>query len=78
MDKASADCAKFKVENSAMLAYQSNDCNGHDFWLTRNGHGSGFWDRDLPHGAGRVLTDAAHRFGECDLYRGDNGQLFLS
>lgn len=19
---------------------------GHDFWLTRNGHGTGFWDRD--------------------------------
>src|ERR1700723_1133113 len=20
---------------------------GHDFWLTRNGHGAGFWDRGL-------------------------------
>lgn len=20
---------------------------GHDLWLTRNGHGAGFWDRDL-------------------------------
>lgn len=23
---------------------------GHDFWLTRCGHGTGFWDRDLPNG----------------------------
>jgi hypothetical protein len=23
---------------------------GHDIWLTRCGHGAGFWDRDLPNG----------------------------
>jgi len=23
---------------------------GHDLWLTRGGHGAGFWDRDLPNG----------------------------
>ena len=40
---------------------------GHDFWLTRNGHGAGFWDRGL--GAlGDKLTDAAKTFGSCDLY----------
>lgn len=22
---------------------------GHDLWLTRNGHGVGFWDRDFEH-----------------------------
>ena len=22
---------------------------GHDLWLTRNGHGAGFWDRDFEH-----------------------------
>lgn len=37
-----------------------------DFWLTRNRHGAGFWDR----GAGDVgkrLTQAAHGFGEQDV-----------
>ena len=23
---------------------------GHDLWLTRQGHGAGFWDRGLPNG----------------------------
>lgn len=44
---------------------------GHDFWLTRNGHGTGFWDRrngDL----GAWLTQQAEAFGEYDLYVGDD------
>ena len=28
---------------------------GHDLWLTRGGHGAGFWDRGLPNG--KELTD---------------------
>lgn len=30
---------------------------GHDYWFTRNGHGVGFWDRDLSD-IGAALTDA--------------------
>ncbi len=52
---------------------------GHDFWLTRNRHGTGFWDRPALHrAAGRRLTDAAHRHGEQDLYRGDDGQWHVA
>ena len=40
---------------------------GADFWLTRNRHGAGFWDRDLGR-LGEELTDAAHTFGEAHLY----------
>lgn len=50
---------------------------GHDFWLTRNGHGSGFWDRDIG-AAGEQLTQAAHKCGECNLYRGDDGRIYAS
>jgi hypothetical protein len=39
----------------------------HDFWLTRNGHGAGFWDRGLGE-IGDVLAKAAKTFGECNLY----------
>lgn len=31
---------------------------GHDFWLTSQGHGAGFWDRDLDE-VGDTLTDSA-------------------
>jgi hypothetical protein len=34
---------------------------GHDFILTANGHGAGFWDRGLG-GAGKTLTDACRGY----------------
>lgn len=40
---------------------------GHDFWLTRNGHGVGFWDRDLGE-VGERLTENAKPYGEASLY----------
>ena len=48
---------------------------GHDFWLTRNHHGAGFWDRDLSNGRGEILTQIAHSFGELSPYVGDDGQI---
>ncbi len=45
---------------------------GHDFWLTRQGHGTGFWDRkelesEIAPGLslGDALTAEAGKFGEC-------------
>lgn len=49
---------------------------GHDFWLTRNGHGAGFWDRGLGK-LGERLTQAAKLEGGCDLYVGDDGKVYL-
>lgn len=46
---------------------------GHDFWLTRQGHGTGFWDRkELPEALGEKLTEIAKAFGEAspEFYRG--------
>lgn len=40
---------------------------GHDFWLTRNRHGAGFWDRGLGE-VGDKLTTAAHSYGDSNLY----------
>jgi len=62
-----------------------NDCTvaqrfGHDFWLTRNRHGAGFWDRPEAWGEepAKRLTDAAHAEGSCDAYVGDDGLVYLS
>lgn len=46
-----ADCVEFQKVAAELLseAYSrgySAARAGHDFWLTRNGHGAGFWDRD--------------------------------
>ncbi len=43
---------------------------GHDFWLTRNHHGAGFWDRGLGE-LGDELTKRAHAYGEAWLYIAD-------
>ena len=52
---------------------------GHDFYLTRNGHGAGFWDRWFDGGEretmGNGLADAARTWGESDFYVGDDGKL---
>ena len=48
----------------------------HDFWLTRNHHGAGFWDRGLG-GLGAQLTHHAHQAGERWPYQGDDGLVYF-
>ena len=70
-----ADCDAFVKANAADVARMANDSQaGHDFWLTRNGHGAGFWDRDLGD-LGDRLTAAAKEFGETGLYLGDDKRI---
>lgn len=71
------DCARFEHENASILPMFTSIArsqSGHDFWLTRNRHGAGFWDRGLG-SVGDALTKAAHALGEFDLYIGDDGQI---
>jgi hypothetical protein len=80
-----ADCAKFKAEQAEFFTdthclkygpdFGIEGRAGHDFWLTRNRHGAGFWDGDWSNVAGDILTKAAHEFGEFDLYVGDDGLI---
>jgi hypothetical protein len=70
-----SDVARFERENADDLAHGTSDLAGHDFWLTRNGHGAGFWDGDWPQDVGERLTSAAKAFGEVDLYVGDDKQI---
>lgn len=74
MVKAANDCAAFVAANEAAIAGRYEEA-GHDFWLTRNGHGAGFWDGDWPE-AGDALTVAAKAFGEVNLYVGDDGFVY--
>lgn len=58
------DCRAFQEEYKSLLAHAGTDAqNGHNFFLTRNGHGAGFWDRGYKEEIGRKLTDAAHAYG---------------
>lgn len=75
------DCRLFMAQNAALLE-QAIDVYGvghaaQDFYLTRCGHGAGYWDGDLPEELGEKLTKASKEFGESTPYRGDDKQLYL-
>ena len=75
LSKMRADAQKFYDDNYEMIS-QNVEGAGHDFWLTRNGHGAGFWDGDWDE-HGDILTKASEAFGEQDIYVGDDGKLFI-
>lgn len=50
---------------------------GHDLFLTREGHGAGFWDRGLGMN-GDLLTDYCNEIGTADPYVGDDNLIYLS
>jgi hypothetical protein len=49
----------------------------HDFIMTRNGHGCGFWDGDWMPCVSEILTEAAKAFPEIDAVVGDDGKVYL-
>src|SRR5208282_3122620 len=85
-------CQNFQKENQDLLGqayqrpgygrpeeYTAEARAGHDFWLTRNGHGAGFWDRrELEEGGlGDQLTEKAKAYGESALYIGDDHRVHV-
>lgn len=62
------DCRAFAKAHAEVIRGKEEQA-GHDFWLTRNRHGAGFWDRgDYWPNGGKDLTDWAHAYGSADLY----------
>jgi hypothetical protein len=78
-----ADCAKFQSVNADLILRAWDESGqdaaqcGHDFWLTRNWHGAGFWDGDYTKETGKALTEAAKAFGYQDIYVGNDNRLHL-
>lgn len=80
MDPSREDVRAFldllESEGVEWRGHVSMDQMGMDFWLTRNHHGAGFWDRGLGD-LGDVLTKWAHSYGSADLYVADDGTVNL-
>lgn len=53
------DCRNFWWAYGDLIASEHAEQAGHDFWLTRNGHGTGFWDR--PEVYGETLSNQLDR-----------------
>lgn len=79
LEEMRQDCADFIDGNTEDLEASdlSAESAGHDFWLTRNRHGAGFWDRGLEEEISERLTKAAHAYGSCDLMLDEeNGRIY--
>src|SRR6185437_16541087 len=73
-----SDCERFQAENAQLLQryytelprneWTPESQAGHDFWLSRNGHGAGFFDREGDKAVNDALQEAAEAFGVVDLY----------
>lgn len=77
------DCESFLnlcLENGFGIDSVDPEQMGHDFWLTRNHHGVGFWDRPEIYGEefANKLTNLAHSFGEINVHLGDDDGLIYS
>lgn len=71
-----AHCETFGECHRTNGEWTDSEQAGHDFWLTRVGHGCGFWERsDWPAAIGDRLTAASERAGERNIIAGDDGQL---
>lgn len=67
---------KFLYEKFPTFELTQKTCElfGHDLWLTRNGHGAGFWDGDWDENIGDVMTKYCQTLHENYVY-GDNGTI---
>jgi hypothetical protein len=81
------NCEKFQAEYGTFLQddnlvyqsrYSADQIGGHDFWLTQNGHGAGFWDGNWKDEADEALTAGSKKFREMELYVGDDGLIYAS
>jgi hypothetical protein len=70
------DCKSFIEEIEAIKIDMKTDYIAHNFCLTRNGHGTGFWDRGLGD-LGDRLTDMCKPYGGQNLYMGDDKKLYV-
>lgn len=76
LDELRKDALDFWKANARFIA--SNPAQaGHDFHLTRNHHGCGYWDGDWPKKLGQYLTKAAHAYGSCEIESGPDGVYLI-
>jgi hypothetical protein len=78
--EAKADCRDFLKAQAADIAIYCKESGrdmssvGHDFWLSRNGHGAGFFDRGN-HPVFDRLQAAARIYGGADVWCDVRGWL---
>lgn len=65
------------ISDNRTTEYSALELAGHDFWLTSNGHGAGFWETGRwPQAVSDILDKASREFGSIELYVGDDKQIY--
>lgn len=72
IQKAGDEAVKEAIEKEGLFQL------GMDFWLTRNGHGAGFWDRGYSNDNEKKLVQAAKDMRSKNLYVGDDFKLYFT
>lgn len=86
-ERIDAECKAFfegnkgYIDDVYFIGRRSGDTSveamaGHDFALTRNGHGAGFWDGSWTYEVGILMTAASDLAGPLEVYVGDDGKLY--
>lgn len=86
LEELKVEAKKFYDEYNNLFSYKEHWIHneeytddmlaGHDFWLTRNGHGAGFWDHDMVNQEhADILTKACETYGELSLYINDANKI---
>lgn len=79
MERAEAMGFDAELHRTGPITDQDGDAwayAAHDFILTRNHHGAGFWDGDWAEPWGERLTELAHSYGELHCVVGDDGWIY--
>lgn len=82
LTKALITAAMFFSDNYELISQACDEPGyrmetaGHDFWLTSNGHGVGYWDRGLGD-VGAKLTEMCKAEHPPEVYLGDDGKVQL-
>lgn len=77
-EEMESECEDFYEEYSDYWDGKiSDERAGHDFALSRNGHGAGFFDEGHALPKRDLLQKAARAYGEQNLYVGDDGDVHV-
>jgi hypothetical protein len=74
--QAKKDIDLFVKKAGSLLYGLTEEQIGHDLWLTRNGHGAGFWDRNLGE-IGNKLTKICEEFKALNVFVENDDEIII-
>ena len=77
LERIQSDCKQFLSLAPYFSSLSRLTLAAHDFWLTRQGHGAGFWDGDWSQEIDIACCAICDKMGEVYLYQGDDDFVYF-